>query len=67
MTATAVSLDEYRQPLDDMVATRDRNGDGVLSQDDRRMRLRHRDGPGMMDMDNDGPDSDEPPQGKPEP
>jgi hypothetical protein len=30
-----VTLDEYKQPLADMVANHDRNGDGVLSKDDR--------------------------------
>lgn len=30
-----VTLDEYRLPMQDMVAMRDRNGDGALSRDDR--------------------------------
>ena len=33
-----LTLEEYRQPLSGMVAMRDRNGDGVLSQDDRGRR-----------------------------
>jgi Ca2+-binding EF-hand superfamily protein len=47
-----VTLDEYKQPLDNIVARMDRNGDGVLSfEDHERMRGRHR---GMME----GPDGD---------
>ena len=30
-----VTIDEYKGPMDDMVAGRDRNGDGALSSDDR--------------------------------
>ena len=46
-----VTLEEYRQPLSGMVAMRDRNGDGVLSQEDRGRRgmghrWRHGDGMG---------------------
>jgi hypothetical protein len=53
-----VTLDEYKQPLANMVARMDHNGDGVLSPDDRkRMRDRHR---GM-----DGPDDAPAPQGEP--
>jgi Ca2+-binding EF-hand superfamily protein len=41
-----VTLEEYRKPLADMVARADRNGDGVLSRDDRGrgdgMRRMHR-------------------------
>ena len=33
-----VTLEEYKQPLDGMVAEHDRNGDGVLSRDDRPKR-----------------------------
>jgi Ca2+-binding EF-hand superfamily protein len=33
-----VTLDEYKMPLATMVAERDINGDGMLSQDDRRRR-----------------------------
>jgi len=33
-----LTLDEYRQPLSGMVAMRDRNGDGVLSSEDRGRR-----------------------------
>jgi EF hand len=32
----AVTLDEYKEPLSRLVANRDRNGDGVLSREDRR-------------------------------
>jgi hypothetical protein len=35
-----VTLDEYKQPLSGMVARMDRNGDGVLTPDDR---MKHRD------------------------
>jgi Ca2+-binding EF-hand superfamily protein len=31
-----VTLDEYKEPLSRLVAQRDRNGDGLLSKDDRR-------------------------------
>ena len=33
-----VTLDEYKQPMASMVANRDRNGDGVLSREDRPQR-----------------------------
>jgi hypothetical protein len=33
----AVTLKEYRRPMADIVRNMDRNGDGVLSRDDRRM------------------------------
>ena len=39
-----VTLDEYRMPMQDMVARRDRNGDGALSPDDRGGRGKHREG-----------------------
>jgi Ca2+-binding EF-hand superfamily protein len=44
-----VTLEEYREPLSGMVASRDRNGDGVLSRDDRGrgMGNRWRHGEGM--------------------
>jgi hypothetical protein len=32
----ALSLDEYKGPLSSLVANRDRNGDGLLSREDRR-------------------------------
>jgi hypothetical protein len=32
----ALSLDEYKEPLSRIVANRDRNGDGVLSKEDRQ-------------------------------
>jgi hypothetical protein len=37
-----VTLDEYKEPLSHLVADRDRNGDGVLSRDDRRRENWHR-------------------------
>jgi hypothetical protein len=64
----SLTIAEYQAPMQNMVATRDRNGDGVLSQDDRRMRLRHHDGDGpgkgrgMMD-DDDGPKAGSQPEG----
>jgi hypothetical protein len=33
-----VTIEEYREPLSDMVANRDRNGDGALSREDRAQR-----------------------------
>ena len=42
-----VTLDEYKTPLAHLVENRDRNGDGVLSKDDRRKwhkRWRHQGG-----------------------
>lgn len=66
----AVTLDEYRQPLNNVVTTMDQNDDGVLSQDDLKQNRKHRGrgqgmrdwmqgrghgmGPGMMDNDADG-------------
>jgi len=37
-----VTLDEYKGPLANLVRDHDRNGDGVLSKDDMRMRHKHR-------------------------
>lgn len=57
-----VTLLEYKEPLQNIVADRDRNGDGALSRDDRpprgdgdrgKQRWRHRDH--MQQQDNDGP------------
>jgi hypothetical protein len=53
-----MTLDEYKQPLADMVARMDRNGDGVLSPEDR-MRMRDR----MRGQD--VPDGAPAPQGQP--
>ena len=59
-----VTLEEYRLPMQDLVASRDRNGDGALSRDDRGGRGgspgrhgRH----GMDDDDDDGRGPDGPP------
>jgi hypothetical protein len=64
-----VTLEEYREPLSGMVAMRDRNGDGVLSQEDRGRRgmgQRWRHGEGMgegmgrgMGSDQDEPEEDD--------
>ncbi len=49
-----VTLDEYKQPMASMIVNRDRNGDGMLSREDRRQRGEGRDkhgkgeGHGMM-------------------
>jgi hypothetical protein len=47
-----LTLEEYREPMSGMVAMRDRNGDGALSQEDRGRRgmghgWRHGEGGGM--------------------
>jgi hypothetical protein len=39
-----LSLDEYKEPLSSLVANRDRNGDGLLSREDRGRDGKHRDG-----------------------
>ena len=39
-----VTLDEYRLPMQDLVASRDRNGDGAWGPDDRRQRGKHAEG-----------------------
>lgn len=51
-----VTLDEYKDPLSQMVANLDRNGDGALSRDDRpekhgkrQGRMRHGMGDGMQE------------------
>jgi hypothetical protein len=47
-----VTLDEYRSPLVHLVENHDRNGDGFLSKDDRRMphkRMRHGGGEGSKE------------------
>lgn len=46
----AVTLDEYKEPLSRFVANRDRNGDGVISQEDRRRDGKDR---GRRDRDHD--------------
>lgn len=57
-----VTLLEYKEPLENIVADRDRNGDGSLSREDRpprgdgergKQRWRHRDQ--MQQQDDDGP------------
>lgn len=58
-----VTLEEYREPLSGMVAKRDRNGDGALSQEDRGRRgMGHRRGEGRGMMDDDAPEAGEQPQ-----
>jgi hypothetical protein len=62
-----VTILEYKGPLEDIVAERDRNSDGVLSREDRprdrgekgKQRWRHRDN--MQQKDEDGPDETEGP------
>lgn len=56
----AITIAEYQTPMQTMVADKDRNGDGVLSIEDRRQRLRQHDGHGPgKGRDQDG----EPPAG----
>jgi len=51
----AVSLEEYKEPLSRIVADRDRNGDGVLSKEDRPSgKERWRRGPDRDDDHGDG-------------
>jgi Ca2+-binding EF-hand superfamily protein len=38
-----VTLEEYRRPLADLVRDMDRNGDGMLSRDDRQRRMQRED------------------------
>jgi hypothetical protein len=60
-----VTLEEYQSPMAGMVARRDRNGDGALSEDDRGRRgkgegMGHRRGQGMDD-DDEGPGGEQNP------
>ena len=61
-----VTLGEYQQPMASMVENRDRNGDGMLSREDRRQRGEGRgkhgkgEGHGMMEQD-DAPEGEAPP------
>jgi Ca2+-binding EF-hand superfamily protein len=53
----ALSLGEYKEPLSRIVANRDRNGDGVLSKEDRPSgKERWRRGPDRDDDNDDGGD-----------
>jgi len=60
-----VTILEYKGPLEDLVAERDRNGDNALSRDDRprgdrgKHKWRHRDN--MQQKDDDGPGDDDGP------
>ncbi len=66
-----VTLDEYKTPLANLVANRDRNGDGALSREDRRERGergRHRghgQGQGQGTMNDDGDEGQPPVQPAP--
>ncbi|MBL8905457.1 MAG: hypothetical protein JNM20_02155 [Rhizobiales bacterium] len=61
----SVTILEYKSPLEDIVADRDRNNDGALSREDRprgdrgKQRWRHRDT--MQKMGDDGPGDDDGP------
>lgn len=58
----ALSLDEYKEPLSGIVAKRDRNGDGLLSREDRRRGGKHRWRHDRDDKDDDQGDDDGPNQ-----
>ena len=53
-----VTLEEYRLPMQDLVASRDRNGDGALSRDDRGGRGGGPGRHGRHGMDDDDDDDD---------
>lgn len=50
-----VTLEEYKDPLSRFVANRDRNGDGVISKEDRRREGKDR---GRLDRDHDDDNDD---------
>ncbi|MGE3876550.1 MAG: EF-hand domain-containing protein [Parvibaculaceae bacterium] len=54
-----LTIEEYKGPLSRLVANRDRNGDGVLSREDRRHGARHRDGDDDKSNDRDKPRDDD--------